>query len=146
MKKFLFLTFSGLILNCFASDFSGNYLCHGYDTKDGYYDGDRLTLKIDPKHSYQARDLYSYSFNLSEAATGKIVYDGSAVSVGSNLSIYFKNTDTAKSADAGVGLASVSASIRDKNGNFLPRKIKKFFYEKEYISDGSEECTEITGE
>jgi len=143
VKKFLFLILSGLVVSSFASDFSGNYLCHGYDTKDGDYEGDKLTLKSDPKHSYPTRNLYSYSFSLSETATGKIVYSGSAVSIGSNLSIYFKNTDKAKSTDAGVGLAFVSSSIRDKNGNFLPRTIKKFYYEQTYVSDGSEECTEI---
>ncbi|MCC2644678.1 MAG: Uncharacterized protein K0R94_456 [Burkholderiales bacterium] len=143
MQKFLFLILSGLIVNSFAIDFTGKYLCSGYDTKDGAYTGDVLTLKLDAGHSYEKRDLYSYSFILSDAATGKIVYNGSAVSVGSNLSIHFKNTDPKKSTDEGVGLAVASKITRDKNGNFMPSKIQKFYYEKDYTSDGSEECTQI---
>lgn len=142
MKKILIFTLVGLRLNCLAIDFSGRYMCNGYDTKDGTYK-DILTLKSLPAHSNPAKDLFAYSFSLNEEKTNKQIYSGSAISVGNNASIYFKNVDPTKTSDAGVGLAMVSSLSKNSKGHQVPATIKKFYYEQDYVSDGHEDCTRI---
>ncbi|MCC2624318.1 MAG: conserved hypothetical secreted protein [Burkholderiales bacterium] len=142
MKKVLLLS----LFTCFgfvqAIDMSGKYLCDGYDTKDGAYTNDYVTLTNVKDHSYPEKDVYSYNFELKDSK-GALQYSGFASSHGLNLAIYFENVKNNK--DKGVGIARADDSImRDKEGKFSHNTtFTKFYFEPVYISDGSESCKKL---
>lgn len=144
MKKVMVL-FLACINFAFAKNFSGSYDCSGYDTKDGAYSNDVVTLTEVKEHSFPDRDLYAYQFVLHDEK-GKLLYSGEAASNGNSLAIYFANVDKKSKSDHGVGIATVGDIIsRDSSGNFVHKfNFNKFYYEPQYPSDGSETCIQRT--
>jgi nitrous oxidase accessory protein NosD len=142
MKKILLLKLLALAGLVQAMDLSGKYLCDGYDTKDGAYTNDYVTLAKVSEHSYAEKDVYSYDFELKDSK-GVLQYSGFASSRGSDLAIYFENVKNNK--DKGVGIARADDSIiRDKDGKFKQSTtFTKFYFEPVYISDGSESCKKL---
>jgi len=134
-------------ISSFAIDLSGKYSCTGYDSKDGVYGTDTAILTKVDKNSYPERDLYSYTFNLKDEK-GNPQYNGYAVSNINSLSIFFenvnKNTQKTKN-DYGIGTAIISQKLeRDKNGKFINEiSFSKFYYEPNYVSNGTEVCKKI---
>lgn len=135
-------------INCvYATNLSGQYLCNGYDTKDGAYTNDYVTLSQVKEHSYPNKDLYSYNFVL-KGEKGVLEYTGFATSNGKNIAIYFENVnkvDPKTKEDKGVGIARVSNNvIRNKSGKFEQSiTFSKFYFEPTYPSDGSEVCKKL---
>lgn len=147
MKTILSIILILLFINSFAIDLSGRYLCTGYDTRDGSYGPDIVTLIKVSKNSYPDRDLYSYIFKLTDEKN-MLQYMGYAVSNINALSIFFQNVDKkdAKTKnDYGIGTAIVAQKLeRDKTGNFLNEiSFSKFYFEPTYTSNGSEVCKKI---
>ncbi len=147
MKKSLLMVLLVSTKLIYAANLSGKYLCNGYDTKDGEYTNDYVTLNQVKEHSYPNKDLYSYNFILKDAK-GVLQYSGFATSNGKNLAIYFENVNKADpktKEDKGVGIATVNDSIaRNKNGEFEQNiTFSKFYFEPTYPSDGSETCKKI---
>jgi hypothetical protein len=129
----------------YAINLSGKYLCNGYDTKDGPYSDDYVTLTQVKNHSYPEKDVYSYNFMLSDSK-GALQYSGFATSHGRDLAIYFENMGSKKNPnDRGVGIAKVNDSIvRNSKGQFEQSiTFSKFFFEPNYTSDGSEFCKKV---
>lgn len=142
MKKILLLNLLVCTSYVYAMDLSGKYLCEGYDTKDGIYSNDYVTLTQVREHSYPEKDVYSYNFALTDSK-GALQYSGFASSHGLNLAIYFENIN--KSEDKGVGIARADDSIvRNKDGEFKHSiTFSKFYFEPTYTSDGSESCKRL---
>jgi hypothetical protein len=124
----------------YASDYSGTYLCTGYDTKLGAYGPDTVILSKIDKHSYPNKDLYSYKFELKDLRFGD--YVGNAVSNGNALAVYYANTEKSEPNDKGLGVTTITNDIkRDKNGKFSHTvSFDKFYLEPTFVSDGSEHC------
>ncbi len=140
--KILLLNLLTIVNIAQAIDLSGKYVCDGYDTKDGVYSNDYVTLISVKEHSYAEKDVYSYNFELKDSK-GVLQYSGYATSHGLNLAIYFANVN--KIEDSGVGIARANDSIlRDKEGNFIhSTTFTKFYFEPQYTSDGSESCKKL---
>lgn len=111
-------------------DISGVYACVGNDVHDGDSTS-TMTLTLDKKYSSGK----SGAFKAVEAA-GPVTYNGSVVSNGKQLALDFANTDLSKK-DFGVALATLETVSKGKY------KIRKFYYEPEYMSGGNgfEDCT-----
>ena len=142
------LTVLAVSINCVhAANLSGQYLCNGYDTKDGVYSNDYVTLSQVKVHSHPNKDLYSYNFVLKDVK-GVPEYTGFATSSGKNIAIYFENVnkvDPKTKEDKGVGIARVGDDvIRNKSGEFEQSiTFSKFYFEPTYASDGSEVCKKL---
>lgn len=140
MKKFLLLlcVFAGSasVSNAAPSftrtDFSGAYACTGNDAKEGQYTG-KVTLKrVD---SQSAEPYAAYDFRLDVPGYGS--YPGHGAAKGTDMAIYFANTDSA-TKDFGTGIASFK---KTKNGKW---SFRKFYYEPEFKggNHGIEECVQ----
>jgi hypothetical protein len=129
-----------------ALDFSGKYLCEGYDSKDGevkYYE----TFSQIKEHSYPDKELYAYNLEI-DGVKGKGKYNGTAVSCGSHFSYSFTNTSTTDSNaknDIGHGIGmKIFILKRDKNGKLVNSDIiNAFYYEPNYTSDGNVTCKKV---
>ena len=146
MKKLLIAILFPATMS-FAANLSGKYICDGYDTKDGAYKQDAVTLTAVKNHSFPNKDLYSYNFELKDQK-GVLQYSGFATSNNNNLAIYFENVDKKNPKtkdDRGVGIAQVNNSLlRDSDGKFENViTFSKFYFEPDYSSDGSEICKKI---
>ena len=131
-----------------AANVAGKYFCSGYDTQDGAYKHDFVTLIEVSEHSYPNKDLYSYNFELSDQ-NWELEYTGFATSNNNNLAIYFENVDKKNpklKEDRGVGVAEVKNNfLRNANGQFDDViTFSKFYFEPNYPSDGSEVCKKIS--
>lgn len=125
----LFAPVSALAAN---TDYSGVYDCKGNDAHEGAYDG-LVTLKLVPE---QASGKYSaYSFKLEVPGFG--AYPGHASAHGSDMAIYFANTDPSNK-DFGTGIATFAKNAAGK------WTFRKYYYQPEYKggNHGTETCTQ----
>ena len=89
-----------------ALGMAGQWMCHGYDMHDGYYDKAALTLTLDAKDSDFANNYGAYHFNLKEP--DGTVFLGEVAASGNEAAVYFENTSPGMKTDRGVGIATIS--------------------------------------
>ena len=116
---------------------AGDWICQGYDSHDGAYKDDTLTLTLDEKNSDFKHNYGAYHFKL--AGEG-VLYLGEAVANGNMLAIYFANQAKESQTDHGVGIAMITHDLNEKG--ISNAVLHKFYYESEYMGGGhgSETC------
>lgn len=113
-------------------DLSGRYLSHGYDRHDGYFEK-FVNFKLDQKNSDFEKGyiVYEYHSNLED---GTVLYRGSMIACGHNLSLSFKNEVSDQNDD---GLAS-GVIMHDPDADGQSKVVLHFFYyQAQYQGGGS---------
>lgn len=115
-----------------GADFSGEYECTGNDDHEGKYTG-KVTLKLVPSQSFGSYGAYTFKLEVP----GYGAYPGHAAAHGTQMAIYFANTDQS-TKDYGTGIASFTKS---KKGKWA---FHKYYYEPEFKSGnfGEEDCVQ----
>jgi len=139
-SKILLLTLAWFMLSTSAfaagmpSDFSGTYECKGQDKAEGPYDG---LVELEKVEALSTPEYSAYRFKLTVPGFGE--YPGHASSQGSNMAIYFANTNP-KDMDYGTGIARFKLN---SNGVL---SFTKFYYQPLYKggNNGTEICTWVS--
>jgi len=137
----LMCSLAGVILSSSAfaaslpGDFSGTYACKGQDKAEGPYDG---VVELERVAAQSTLEYSAYRFKLTVPGFGE--YPGHASSRGSNMAIYFANTDP-KDMDYGTGIASFKLNSKGV------LSFTKFYYQPLYKggNNGTEICTRTSG-
>jgi hypothetical protein len=140
-SRYLIAT-TACMLSCWASahaaqpftgpDLSGVYACKGDDAHEGKYTA-TATLALVPQQSVGQHGAYTFKLEVP----GYGAYPGHAAAQGTQVAIYFANTDPA-TKDFGTGIATFK-----KNGKGL-WTFSKYYYEPEFKggNHGLEWCTQ----
>jgi hypothetical protein len=104
----------------------GNYKCTGYDSHDGYFEGD-LTFTLDEAASDFSQSFGAYQFKLQVDLSGTpATYSGIAAAQGQSLSMYFANDSQEAPTDRGVGMALITHD-QDSNGKYTTTLHKSYY-------------------
>ncbi|VVN69305.1 hypothetical protein [Pseudomonas fluorescens] len=104
----------------------GNYKCTGYDSHDGYFEGD-LTFTLDEAASHFEQSFGAYRFKLRVELDGApATYSGIAAAQGQSLSMYFANDSQEAPTDRGVGMALITHD-QDTNGKYTTTLHKSYY-------------------
>ena len=114
----------------------GNYKCTGYDSHEGYFEGD-LTFTLDEKASNFAQSFGAYQFKFRVDPNGTpVTYTGFAAAQGQTLAMYFANDSQQAPTDLGVGMASIT-NAQDSNGKYTTT-LHKSYYAPYYQRDAKD--------
>ena len=114
----------------------GNYKCTGYDSHEGYFEGD-LTFTLDEKASNFAQSFGAYQFMFRVDPNGTpVTYTGFAAAQGQTLAMYFANDSQQAPTDLGVGMASIT-NAQDSNGKYTTT-LHKSYYAPYYQRDAKD--------
>lgn len=105
---------------------AGNYKCTGYDSHDGYFEGD-LTFTLDEEASNFGESFGAYQFKFRADPSGTpTTYSGIAAAQGQSLSMYFANDSQEAPTDRGVGMALITHD-QDINGKYTTTLHKSYY-------------------
>ncbi len=109
---------------------SGTYTAQGFDQHDGYFEK-RVNLSLDEKTSDFEHGYIAYRY-YSDLLDGTVLYRGSMLANGNQLSLGFKSEDPTQNDD-GLAIGMVS---QDPNEKGTIKIVLHFFYHQPVYQGG----------